>query len=47
MISSQDGTEERRLRAAFRPWRPVGSAAGSGTGVGVGAGAAVAWAEAT
>ena len=29
MISSQDGTEERRPRAALRPWRPFCSAAGS------------------
>src|SRR6516225_10084384 len=29
MISSQDGTEDRRPRAAFRPWRPVCSEVGS------------------
>ena len=29
MISSQDGTDDRRPRAALRPWRPFCSAAGS------------------
>ena len=29
MISSQDGTEDRRPRTALRPWRPFCSAAGS------------------
>jgi len=37
MISSQDGTEERLLRAALRLGRPACSAADAGAG-GVGAG---------
>src|SRR5438034_8134379 len=36
MISSQDGTEDRLPRAAFRPWRAVCSPAGSGWAAGTG-----------
>ena len=36
MISSQDGTEDRLPRAAFRPWRAVCSLAASGWVAGAG-----------
>ena len=44
MISSQDGTEDRRPRAAFRPWRavcsPTASAGADGADGAVSAGGA-------